>query len=611
MTETEFTATLKKVILELTGNEYGQPENYRLISKHVRTLMARRRVSTLEALLSTIENDQEFFDEFISCITIHHTSWFRESKQFQMLEKQAREHNGVFEVLCAACSTGEEAYSIGLTLERIRLDRVGFDYRILALDIDQKSLGKALNNEYDRAGLATIPPVHRRSLAVGDRSFGVNSAIRSRVRFQRYNLLMPLVVRSSYDAIFMRHLLIYLSSQRQHQVLAQTIERLKPGARLYLGTSEAKDYADLGIRNLSGSVFDRAPLEERKKLLIIEDSMIIQKLMGAIFKGAPFDLVFADSLREADRVLAIEKIDALSLDIYLPDGLGTKWLKAKYEAGFRVPTMIVSHVPEAEARETLQDILRYAHGYFEKSSIGRRYRELRGFYEQSLAVQKPEKKPGKVIEFESYKHSQNFEASTSSEVSAILIGASTGGPSALMNLLRDWPAHSAPVVVVQHIDPHFLIPFAQTLAATSGLQLWDGVEGPLKAGYLYIALDDYHVKLQQVDGKWWIRKDRGPAENHHRPSVDTLFASASASVLAKSLVGVVLTGMGRDGARGLKSLRDAGAVTLVQDQESSVVWGMPGEAVKLHAAQKVTNVAGLRTLLLSTTFYQSRRLFRS
>ncbi|RYZ61277.1 MAG: hypothetical protein EOP09_20165, partial [Proteobacteria bacterium] len=322
MIEREFAETLKQVILELTGNEFGQPENYRLISKHVRTLMARRQLVSFESLLEAVDSDQDLFDEFISCITIHHTSWFRESKQFLALEKQARAHKGVFEVLCAACSTGEEAYSIGLTLERVRLEKPGFDYRILALDIDQKSLAKAATNHFDRSGLATIPLAHRRSLEIGSDSFSVNPAIRSRLKFQRYNLLAPLVIRSEYHAIFMRHLLIYLSPERQRKVLVQTIERLKPEARLYLGTSEARDYADLGIRNLSGSVFCRVEPEKRKKLLIVEDSLIIQKLLAAIFKEASFDLLFASSLAEADQTIAHEKIDALSLDIYLPDGLG-------------------------------------------------------------------------------------------------------------------------------------------------------------------------------------------------------------------------------------------------------------------------------------------------
>lgn len=607
MNDRDFSDALRLIILELTGNEFGQAENYRLVSKHVQNLMRRRDISTLEALLEVLVRDEDLFDEFISCITIHHTSWFREPKQFAVLEEQARGHHGRLEVLCAACSTGEEAYSIGLVLERVRRERPEFDYRILALDIDQKSLDTASSNVFARTALAAIPLAFRKHLFQGKDDFSVSDEIFSRIRFQRFNLLAPMEGTTLYHTIFLRHLLIYLSGPRQELVLAQMAQRLATGGRIFLGASEAREFAGLNLKKLAGAVFVRTPAaDEKKRLLVVEDSRIIQKLLGEIFKGGSFETVYASTLAEADEFIREGRVDAISLDIYLPDGLGTDWLKRHHSRGFRVPTMIVSHVPEHETKETVEDILRYAHGYMEKSSIGREYRELRAFFEQTLSVDRAVDRSAAVVDFE-----RKAEAVSGHEASAILIGASTGGPNALVGLLRDWPADSPPVVVVQHIDKNFLLPFAQSLRASSRLKLWDGVEGPLQPGHLYIALEDYHLKLTQVEGRWHIRKDHGAPENHHRPSVDTLFKSCATSVMAGSLIAVILTGMGRDGAKGMRSLREAGAITLVQDQASSVIWGMPGEAVKLQAAQKIASLADLRALLLETTSYQSRRLYRS
>ena len=206
MNDREFGEALKLVILELTGNEFGQPENYRLVSKHVQNLMRLRRLPTLEALLELLVRDETLFNEFISSITIHHTSWFREPRQFALFEKQARAHKGMFRVLCAACSTGEEAYSLGLVLEKIRAEKPGFDYSILALDIDQKSLSKAEINKFDRDDLASIPIAYRKYLINEKESFAIADVIRSRIHFQRFNLLAPLEDRATFDTIFLRHL---------------------------------------------------------------------------------------------------------------------------------------------------------------------------------------------------------------------------------------------------------------------------------------------------------------------------------------------------------------------------------------------------------------------
>lgn len=170
-----------------------------------------------------------------------------------------------------------------------------------------------------------------------------------------------------------------------------------------------------------------------------------------------------------------------------------------------------------------------------------------------------------------------------SKPKAILIGASTGGPEALANLLQNMPKGSAPIVVVQHISAEFMRSFGRHLSITSGLKLVlvdDTV--PLESDSLYMTVGDSHLVLRESNGRLYVEVSNVEPRNGHRPSIDILFESAVP--YAESLVGVLLTGMGKDGARGLLNLRAARAFTMSQDEKSSVVYGMPKEAQLLGAS---------------------------
>ena len=173
---------------------------------------------------------------------------------------------------------------------------------------------------------------------------------------------------------------------------------------------------------------------------------------------------------------------------------------------------------------------------------------------------------------------------------AILIGASTGGPLPIRTILSALPPEfPAAVLVVQHIAAGFGAGFAEWLAGASRLPVHIAVDGELVVpGHVYIAPDEAHLGVREGPR---IRLGHGEPENGLRPSVSHLFRSA-AKVYGKRAVGILLSGMGRDGAEELKGLRDMGAVTFAQDRESCVVFGMPGEAVKLGGAQYTMTPGG-------------------
>lgn len=182
----------------------------------------------------------------------------------------------------------------------------------------------------------------------------------------------------------------------------------------------------------------------------------------------------------------------------------------------------------------------------------------------------------------------------------IAIGASTGGTEAIAELLAALPADAPGVVIVQHIPPEFSRRFAERLDRECALSVREARDDDeVLVGHAYIAPGDRHLRIVRSGARWRCRLSDEAAVSGHRPSVDVLFESVAAQA-GRNAVGVLLTGMGADGAAGLGAMRAAGAPTIAQDRDTSVVWGMPGEAVKRGAAGEVlplADIAGrIRTL---------------
>ncbi len=169
----------------------------------------------------------------------------------------------------------------------------------------------------------------------------------------------------------------------------------------------------------------------------------------------------------------------------------------------------------------------------------------------------------------------------------IAIGASTGGTEAIREVARRLPADMPGLVITQHIPKAFSGPFAERVNSESALTAVEASDGmQILPGHAYIAPGDQHLLVERNGAQYVCRVKGGPPVNRHIPSVDVLFRSMAQNV-GPNGVGVLLTGMGADGAQGLLEMRKAKAPTIAQDEDSSVVWGMPGEAVKLNAADHI------------------------
>jgi two-component system, chemotaxis family, protein-glutamate methylesterase/glutaminase len=177
----------------------------------------------------------------------------------------------------------------------------------------------------------------------------------------------------------------------------------------------------------------------------------------------------------------------------------------------------------------------------------------------------------------------------------IAIGASTGGTEAIKEVLTRLPPDTPGVVIAQHIPKAFSGPFAKRMNDCCHVTVYEAQDGQqVLAGHAYIAPGDKHLMVVRDGARYVCKLDDGVPVNRHKPSVDVLFRSVAQNA-GRNAIGVILTGMGKDGARGLKEMLDAGSRTIAQDEATSVVWGMPGEAVSLGAAQHILaleNVAG-------------------
>jgi len=183
----------------------------------------------------------------------------------------------------------------------------------------------------------------------------------------------------------------------------------------------------------------------------------------------------------------------------------------------------------------------------------------------------------------------------------IAIGASTGGTEAIREVLESLPPDAPAVVISQHIPAAFSKPFAERMNRCSPMSVCEAADGQyILPGHVYIAPGDQHLLIERDGARYRCRLSNGPHVNRHRPSVDVMFRSVAQNV-GPNAVGVILTGMGDDGARGLREMLEAGASTIAQDEATSVVWGMPGTAVRLGSAMHVLPLHRIASEVLQLT----------
>ena len=339
------------------------------------------------------------------------------------------------------------------------------------------------------------------------------------------------------------------------------------------------------------------------RVLVVDDSALVRKLMTEILEADPGIEVVGTA---TDPYVARDKIkelnpDVLTLDVEMPKMDGITFLRNLMRLR-PMPVLMVSSLTEKGADITLDALelgaidfickpkIDLAHGlgnYSEeiisklKIAARARVRPYTGrMHKEALKVD--EKFSADAI---LDKQAANKHFTTTDSI--IAIGASTGGTEAIKEVLVELPPDTPGTVITQHIPHNFSAAFAARMNKSSAMTVCEAHDGQqILPGHVYIAPGDKHLLIVRSGARYHCKLSDGPPVNRHKPSVDVLFRSAAQNA-GSNAIGVLLTGMGDDGAKGLKELQEAGAPTIAQDENTSVVWGMPGAAVKLGAADKV------------------------
>ncbi|MBX9876808.1 MAG: chemotaxis-specific protein-glutamate methyltransferase CheB [Bosea sp. (in: a-proteobacteria)] len=328
------------------------------------------------------------------------------------------------------------------------------------------------------------------------------------------------------------------------------------------------------------------------KVLVVDDSVLMQKLMTQIIDGAPgFKVIgIAGSAEEGWDKIQELRPDVVTLDLELPGRHGLKLL-ARVLKQDPLPVLIVSAFGGPGADNTIQALELGAIDFIEKPdgtthTLEGFMKHLVGALQRASAsrrmfASRRESAPARVA-------APREPARMGGKASFIAIGASTGGVPAVQVVMRDLAHLRLPIAVVQHMPPGYTAKFAARLATATGLDVREASDGDkLKPGMAVVAPGGpRHLEIEERRGEFVCMLREGPLVSGHSPSVDVMFHSVARS-LGANAIGILLTGMGRDGAEGLLAMRKAGAETLIQSGETCVVNGMPKAAFEIGAADRV------------------------
>lgn len=333
-------------------------------------------------------------------------------------------------------------------------------------------------------------------------------------------------------------------------------------------------------------------MSTQRKVLIVDDSALVRQLLTKILSEHP-DLevvgTAADPFEAREKIIALQP-DVLTVDVEMPRMDGLTFL-GKLMKAHPMPVVVVSSLT-ARGTEVAMEALRL--GATEvigkpggSSGLGlERIGEEIAEAVHAASFARVARRPAQAPEVALPRTKAAINLNRADRL--ILIGASTGGTEALRHLFEALPAGLPPIAVVQHILPGFTAAYAQRLNSVSPVRVKEAIQGEhLLNGHAYLAPSLKHLKVTAVAGGGWkAAVEEGERHRNHLPSVDVLFESAAQARAGGKALGVILTGMGDDGARGLLALRQGGAATLGQDEGTSVVYGMPRVAWELGAVQR-------------------------
>ena len=342
-------------------------------------------------------------------------------------------------------------------------------------------------------------------------------------------------------------------------------------------------------------------MDRKVKVLVVDDSAVVRKTMTDILESDPSIEVIDTA---SDPYIAVEKIrkvlpDVITLDVEMPRMDGVTFLH-KIMTQHPIAVVMCSSLAGDGAETTLKALEYGAVDIISKPKIG-----VQKFLEESriricdsvkaasqarltlLPKGAKPKKPSEKLTADAMLAPPSGRAMIRTTDKIVAVGASTGGTEALRIFLESMPRDAPGIAIVQHMPENFTKAFAKRLDGICGINVKEAENGDtVITGRALIAPGNKHLLIKRSGARYYVEVKEGPLVSRHRPSVDVLFRSA-AEYAGANAVGVIMTGMGDDGARGMLEMKQAGAFNIAQDENSCVVFGMPNEAIKLGAVDSV------------------------
>lgn len=362
------------------------------------------------------------------------------------------------------------------------------------------------------------------------------------------------------------------------------------------------------------------------KVLIIDDSALVRETLSQILNSDTDIKVIAtasDPIFGAKKI-KVERPDVIVLDIEMARMDGLTFLKKMNETVDPIPCVVCSTMI-SEGSENAMKALEYgAAELIQKPALG-----TRKFLEESKvricdAVKSAYKSTNNLKKLipSPLNNKRTVQPKLSADVildkpsalstpletteRVVVVGASTGGTEALKDFLSMLPDDAPGIVIVQHMPEHFTAAFANRLDGLCRIHVKEAQNGDsVIPGQALIAPGNYHILLKRSGARYYVEIKEGPLVSRHRPSVDVLFRSA-ARYAGKNAIGIIMTGMGDDGAKGMREMHDAGAYTIAQDEQSCIVYGMPGEAVKNGGVDKIVPLTNIAQTMINATLIRSK-----
>ncbi len=352
------------------------------------------------------------------------------------------------------------------------------------------------------------------------------------------------------------------------------------------------------------------------KVLIVDDSSLIRRLLSEILStdnGIEIVGTAQDPFAARDKIKKLNP-DVITLDVEMPRMDGITFLRNLMRL-HPVPVIMISSLTEKGADITLEALEAGAIDFVAKPKIDISHSlpdytleiiskvkaaskaNVHAITSQPNSIKdvEPRLSADVILEKQNRPGKRHFKTTDT----IVALGASTGGTEAIKEVLVKMPADAPGIVISQHIPEAFSGAFSKRMNSCSAMTVYEAHDGQqVLPGHVYIAPGNHHLLIERNGARFICRLNDGPAVNRHRPSVDVMFRSVAQNI-GHNAIGVLLTGMGNDGAEGMKELHDAGARTVVQDENTSVVWGMPGEAVKLGCVDSVLSLDAIPEKIIS------------